>query len=177
MRELRHTVPRGRGRAGGWGGGGGGLGQEGQGKGSTYATAYSTGTHGKATHNLRPKAICVGVQGKICRCAPPPEHRSSGGRASILKPVRATAAETECNRRLWMFGVRNGIRGRGGATLRVTPCSSLYLRVCQLGRSVSGFKTGTKRMLCGGRAEGDGEGDACLPGWLLFQHQCASMGK
>lgn len=61
MREPRHTVPRGRGRAGG-----GGLGQEGQEKGSTYATAYSTGTHGKATHDLRPKAICVGVQGKIC---------------------------------------------------------------------------------------------------------------
>lgn len=44
----------------------------------------------------------------------------------------------------------------GGATLRVTPGSLLYPRVCQLGRSVSGSKTGTKRMLCGGRAGGGG---------------------
>lgn len=116
MREPRHTVPGGRGRAGGWGGGG--LGQEGQEKGSTYATAYSTGTHGKATHNLRPKVICVGVQGEICGCAAPAERRSSGGRASILKPVRATAAQTECNRRLWMFGGRNGIGGRGGGNFK-----------------------------------------------------------
>lgn len=96
---------------GSWGGWG--LGQEGQEKGSTYATAYSTGTHGKATHDLRPEAICVGVQGEICRCAAPAGAALSGGRASILKPVRATAAEAGCNRRLWMFGGRNWM-GEGG---------------------------------------------------------------
>lgn len=25
--------------------------------------------------------------------------------------------------------------------------------------------------------EGDGEGDGCPPGWLLFEHQHASMSK
>lgn len=110
----------------------------------------------RRTTSAQKRSVSV-FQAKFVDAPPPAGRRSIGGRASILKPVRATAAEAGCNRRLWMFGGRNGIGG-GGGTLRVTPGSLLYPRVCQLGRSVSGFKTGTKRMLCGGRAGGGGGG-------------------
>lgn len=147
---------------------GGGWGQEvlvggSEKKWSRYVTAYPAGTHGKATH----------AQSDLCQCSRrnlsmrgPAERRSGRGRALILKPVCTTVAATGCNRCLR----KKWDRGRGGGwapTLRVTPRSLLYRRVCQLGRSgIHAFRQEQRGCSVGEGRAGDGEGDACLPACL-----------
>lgn len=65
------------------------------------------------------------------------------------------------------MGSREG--GGWGSTLRVTPRSLLYPRVCQLGRSgIHALRQEQRGCSVGEGRAGDGEGDACLPAWLAF---------
>lgn len=140
---------------------------------SRYVIAYSTGICGMATQCLLPKQSVLVFKTKFVNLQPAePPLRS--GRALILKTSMHHCGCTALHLgSACVYGCTKDERkggSRGEPNLKSDPSIIVVgLRVCQLGRFGAHALRQEQRGGCmGGREMGDGKGDACLPGWLLF---------